>query len=423
MKVWDTLQHRGPWFPPSYVYQNIPFKYNNKVYKLSSVAEHLALLYSLTPEKNKDHVFNTNFFKSWKGFVHKDIKYLCKCDFSAFDRASLQKQKCPKTYKYCTVNGKNVCIDNPVVEPTCLFSGRGNHPLRGTAKFQVSPDNVTVNGTAVCPPLHGAWGGVVCNKDVAWLASYKDSMGVQKYVFASEMVNNDVTKFDNAKRLSRKLPLLNERAYVLLKSSATRDKRIGAAMLLLIRLGIRVGHEHDGDTMGCCTLEAQCFTFHTRRRITLSFCGKDSIPYNRTFVCDQLLYDTLKTLCTNRHVFKDVRAHSVNAEIKRIVPFATAKTIRTAIASKTLYRLLCKGSTLQHLKESIQKVAKLCNHVKATTLSNKFVLSTETAKSHYIDPRIVFSFCKRNNVDISKVYNDGLCNKHKWASSASDYVF
>ena len=74
--------------------------------------------------------------------------------------------------------------------------------------------------------------------------------------------------------------------------------------------------------------------------------------------------------------------------------------------------------TVKHFNSSCKKVAILCNHKTNNSIS------TSTSKQNYIDPRIIFSYSKRENISTEKLLSNSLINKYSWANSIdSNFIF
>ena len=415
---WKTLEHGGPAFPAAYKVQHIPLVYNGKAFRLSKTAEHYALMYAKCNDKYKDATFNANFFRSWKPHLPQEIEALDACDFAHFAAAPEQpKRAVSDRLKYCKLDGETTPMESYMIEPPCIFKGRGDHPLRGTVKGAVSPCDVVVNGTRI--NSRHAWKAVVTDPTKRWFASYTDSLGKTHYLFPCSA--NSAAKFDVARRCKRRLGAVRSAAEGLLHSDRGRDVQIGCVVMLVLMLGIRAGHgTHDdgAQTMGCCTLDSRCFAFLPAGRVSLRFVGKDSIVYSNTFACPPLLYAKLKELCAKRGVAFDlICAPSVNSWLKRFHPDMSAKVIRTCKACTTFQRALRSeriADPIQRYKSALLKVARLCNHVRNETFTG------DTAKMNYLDPRITFSYAKRHSIDIDRLLSRALQARFDWASACGD---
>jgi DNA topoisomerase-1 len=71
-------------------------------------------------------------------------------------------------------------VGNYRIEPPGLFRGRGQHPLTGTLKTRVLPEQVTLNigenAMIPDPPAGHKWGLVQHDNSVTWLATWKDNV-------------------------------------------------------------------------------------------------------------------------------------------------------------------------------------------------------------------------------------------------------
>ena len=57
-------------------------------------------------------------------------------------------------------------------------------------------------------------------------------------------------------------------------------------------------------------------------------------------------------------------------------------------------------------------------------LKNISIIYRNYSKQNYIDPRIIFSYSKRENINIEKLMPNSLINKYNWAYSVdSNFIF
>jgi DNA topoisomerase-1 len=396
---------------PKFVFQNIQCKYAGNVLKLNALAETYVLTF-LKLKKYHDKTFVRNFLSTFSKYVgvnggDADIKLW---DFSKFKDKKIARARCVNSEGNATHEAKKYTY-NPRIEPPTVFVGRGLHPKRGSVKPPLRKKDITLNAQGV--PNSGEWAAVV-NVNAPWVAKYKDTLsGEQKYVFLNEH-NDDENKFNNARNLRRKLPVLRKRYNADMRSNDVSSRQCATCLAIIDALCIRVGNEKDADTadtVGCCTLNRK----HVKLNdgiITFSFIGKDSIPCLKRLK-NSTVYENMRGMLKSKKgndlVF-DITPNVLNRYINSIVPGATAKTFRTCHASKLMEENLRKGNTMTCFKESNEKVAKLLCHVKGDSLS------CGTSKMNYIDPRIIFSWCERNDVPVWKVYSSALQVRHSWAS-------
>lgn len=86
---------------------------------------------------------------------------------------------------------------------------------------------------------------------------------------------------------------------------------------------------------------------------------------------------------------------------------------------KKIQKLKRKKKSNTNIKERIEKIKKKISELKAkkSLKIETRKVSLETSKANYIDPRIIMSYIKRNNIPIEKIYSKTLQEKFKWATS------
>lgn len=139
--------------------------------------------------------------------------------------------------------------------------------------------------------------------------------------------------------------------------------------------------------MGCCSLRVEHMSFNDENcALTLSFLGKDSMPYNNTVELAQygdvgkLVYQNLQKFCAkkdkNEKVFHELSVTELNKHLSSLMPGLSAKVFRTFNASFTLEKELPgpSGNELDPqgkmevapkvvlYNDANRKVAILCNH-------------------------------------------------------------
>lgn len=239
---WETLEHQGPLFPPEYEPHGVQMKYNGQSVALSPPSEEVASFFAalIGTEHGNNHTFQKNFFNDFlKVLAENDpgcpIKTFEKCDFKPiFDYLNEQKeikksmskeqkkalkeekQKIDDIYGWCLLDSRKEKVGNYRIEPPGLFRGRGEHPKTGCLKQRVMPEQVTINigadAKTPSPPSGHSWGAVTHDKNVTWLAMWKENVNDNfKYVFlaatSSLKGQSDMKKFEKAREL--KVSLIN----------------------------------------------------------------------------------------------------------------------------------------------------------------------------------------------------------------------
>lgn len=279
------------------------------------------------------------------------------------------------------------------VDPPGIFCGRDpSHPLRGTCRYGVYPEDVTVNACNVTPEqraslVRDGFKRFVRLSDTRWIASWKDEVsGENRYVFTKPRPTDIEAKFEIARTLYKNLTKVRRRL---------TDPELTVLLYLIEHLCIRIGHEKDtevsANTVGCCTLLAHTHvrvTNDRERTVHIRFNGKDSVIYDKQIVFPKKVFTSLKIILANKKPKEKlftVTPNAVNTLLHRCVPGATAKTFRTMRASVLYERVLHK----QGPRAANEAVAQLLNH------QNQSGLNLDTSRKNYIDPRIYFAYCKR----------------------------
>jgi len=85
------------------------------------------------------------------------------------------------------MDGQEVEVGNYMAEPPGIFMGRGEHPMRGRYKPQVTAKDVTLNLGKESKIPEGKWGKIVHDKDSMWIASWMDALTQKrKYVWLAD---------------------------------------------------------------------------------------------------------------------------------------------------------------------------------------------------------------------------------------------
>lgn len=414
---WTTLEHNGVMFPPEYVKHNTPVIYQGKEIVLDKDAEEAATFYAkfIDTEYVKNKIFNKNFWNDWKNLLgpNHPIQNLEDVDFRPIndylmkkkeekkfkmDKLNDYKEEDEERYKFAMVDGKKQPVGNFRVEPPGIYIGRGAcNPKSGKIKRRIYPEDVTINigKEAKIPetlPGH-KWGNIVHDRTVEWLASWKDDItGKTKYVWlgaqSEQRAKSDAQKFDQARKLKRKIKKIRAENEKLLRSSDPFDRQIAIALYFIDNFALRVGNEKaddESDTVGVTTLRVEHVQLLDGNGVRLDFLGKDSVPYNRTLQVDTEIYQSLKELIHGKNkndlVFDLITPNDVNKYLQGFMKGLTAKVFRTYHASNLFQKELKKitkkyenydeadkiNLLLDEFNKANAKVARLCNHQKNIT--------------------------------------------------------
>ena len=417
-----VLIHEGVNFPPIYIHTGY-ILYNGK--KLNLHPEHeeyLVYWYKLKPIYRQDTVLMRNFVNSLNKLKPNFKKYLL-CDTQVHKQMtnySSNFKECPKVSNKVMCNG-NIYETCNFIEMPGIFVGKGNHPLRGTIKLRLRPKDIIINTSNSANFKENTWKSVSYNKNANYIACWKDNVfGKYKYIYINNQGSQE-KKFKHCYKLRHKIKKLKDVVYTDISSKISKISECALIVYLIMKYNIRVGHEKDedysNDSVGCCTLIVKNMIFKNNDVLTLSFIGKSNVKFLKSLKMDPLVYKELYKMCKlkkeDQNVF-NVNACQVNDYLNSLIPSLTAKVFRTYNASKYCYNILKNKSTLEELKETIKKVAVLCNHKK------NGIVEVSTCKLNYIDPRVLYSYTKKHNIDISKVYSQSAMKNHQWACNTAE---
>lgn len=554
---WRYLEHHGFLFPKDYEVKGISVHYQGEEIALSHLQEELAYYWcqSLETEWETKPEYRKNFIDKFSKEFCNSISYdLDKFDFKnmlnwiakekaekaekALKRKSWtleqklaekkEREERDRTFGYAIVDDLREKVGGYMIEPPTLFRGRGVHPKSGTYKPRVYPEDITINIAEDAPvprcTMDGrAWKSIVHNRNVTWLAFYKDEAinNTFKYFFLSANSKlkglNDMKKYEKARKLKNEIERIRNDYLKKVTSTDIQDRQIGTVAYLIDTLALRVGNEkntsNEADTVGCCSLRKEHIKLHPDNYVEFDFPGKDSMQYKNTVQVRKEVFENLQHFLkldqSNSALFNEINPSSLNNYFSSLMEGLTAKVFRTYNASFTLDNLLnnteidqglTEDEKVKNYNEANKQVAILCNHQKtvnkdfdlkiekqsqriqemeaytdeleqhlkllkkgkkgfeskeeidensAAKLKKVFPLTLDstrsaiermesrvrkeklklderegtknfslgTSKINYNDPRITVSWCKRNNVQIEKVFSKELRSKFAWAMS------
>ena len=302
-------------------------------------------------------------------------------------------------YGYAIVNGERVELGNYLVEPSGIFMGRGQHPLRGRWKEGVRQEEITLNLSPDAPRPPGQWGEIVWQPDSLWVARWQDKLsGKLKYVWLSETApikqEREAQKFDRAHELHDHLEEVRTRIQCDLSDPEPKRRKLATVCYLIDVLCLRVGDEKDpdeADTVGATTLRPEHVKLRPDGTAEFRFLGKDSVLWHKTVALPEEVRRNLEELiqtarppstngknAQNRtrekpQLFPDISSRDVNAYLSEILPGLTAKVFRTHHATVTVQESLSRSGVgrddPEHVKweaasRANHQAAVLCNHTK-----------------------------------------------------------
>jgi DNA topoisomerase-1 len=303
----------------------------------------------------------------------------------------VQREALKEQYGYAIVDGERVELGGYVVEPSGIFMGRGEHPLRGRWKEGATESDITLNLSPAAPRPPGDWKEFVWQPDSLWVARWEDKLsGKLKYIWLSDTASikqeREAQKFDQASELGSALDRVRAHIQVGLTDPRAKRKMIATACYLIDALCLRVGDEKDqdeADTVGATTLRPEHVTLHPDGTAEFRFLGKDSVLWHKTISLPPVVHENLAELLRTARppnssedkpqIFPLVNSRNVNRFLSSVLPELTAKVFRTCHATETVRRSLAEaGVTAEDPEykkwEAVTRAnlaaAELCNHTK-----------------------------------------------------------
>jgi DNA topoisomerase-1 len=523
-KRWSHIIQKGPYFAhifEPYTRLNASLIYNGKKYTLTDKEEKIACFYArriISEEKGgvvemltKDPLFNKNFWEDYKKILtpeHLSIfTNFSKIDWSDVvqklnaqkdnvktnDQKNIKKEELEerkRKYGYAILDGNTEKVGNFNVEPASIFYGRGDNKNRGKIKYDINPEDITINvgvdDPVPAPPNGHQWKAVVHDYSSIWLARWNDTItGNIKYVMFSHegkfKGENDLAKYEKARKLEKFIQVVRDRYVDDAKSKDVRNMQLGTVLFLIDNYGIRVGNERsedEVDTVGASTLRVDHVKLKDKK-LVFDFLGKDSIRFYKEMDVPDFIYQNFKNkLISNKgpseQIFDKIDSNDINNYLKEFDASFSAKVFRTRLASVLMNDELQNvriptGSSKATIKalfnKANAKVADVLNHVKnvskktqesidvlkqelkdlekdlnkngddakkskaskisklkdkITSKEDVMTVAINTSLTNYIDPRLIVSWSKKQNIGVENVYSSTLMTKFNWAVSTTD---
>src|SRR5713101_6237700 len=409
---WKELRHNGVAFPPAYEPKGLQIKIRGETVRISPDAEEMTYAWGKkrTTPYVQDPVVQTNFLSDFLKVLpakFADVKYseisftpvyeylskeeLLKSDKELKKKVAVQRKELrlqlKEQYGYAVIDGTKTEFANYMVEPPSIFMGRGSHPMRGRWKPRIFPEDVVLNLSEDAPIPPGKWKDIVHDHESIWLAYWVDKLSqVRKYVWPSDISDlrqeRDKMKYDNAKKLRRKLSDVREFIEKNLHSPDVKVRKLATASYLIDNLAMRVGdekEEDEADTVGASTLRVEHLKFHPNS-VEFDFLGKDSVRWQKTLELHgqhNLVRKNLQEFSKNKKgedlVFDGINSSSVNRFLGNAMKGLTAKVFRTHHATDTVQKYLDQYDGFKSRSDPFMKLyrARLANLEAAIRCNHK----------------------------------------------------
>jgi len=488
------LSHNGILIP-KYEPKGFHIIFKDKKIDLKPEQEEMAVAWVKKVETDyvKDKVFVGNFFDDFckalgvKGsvsdFDFSEIKKIVdkerevKLNMSKEEKKKLAAERKAiretnkEKYGFATIDGERVELGNYMAEPSSIFMGRGEHPLRGRWKNGAKESDVVLNLSPDSKVPPSKWKAIVWQPSSMWIGKWDDKLSdKEKYIWVSDFSpmkqEREIEKFEKAKELEKKFGLIKSHIIKNLDSDNVKKRKIATVCYLIDALSMRVGDEKDedeADTVGAITLTTKNIVICQNNLVKFNFIGKDYVKWEKEIVLPENIVRNLKEFIKNSEsfVFDKVRSEDVNGFLSEIVGGITAKVFRTYHASKVVKEYIGNVKVKQDDSEAYKKylatmanlqAAIVCNHkrkmpknwneslekkkqrleqlkLKKTKKSEEAVKALEmkiklmkaakdynlnTSLKSYIDPRIYYKWSKKVKFDWKKYYSKTLQRKFSW---------
>ena len=425
-----SLQHNGIYVAP-YKYKGFTIKIKEHTIKLKPKSEQMAIA---LVRKNQsaappDKVFYKNFFQDFleqltkenpslaflgqiqNEYVNKmendspnekDVEHL-EFDFSEISKHLEQEKSAKLTmtkeekkklaaerkarretlkekYGYAVIDGKKIEIANWTAEPSCLFTGRGNHPRRGKWKEGPKEEDIILNLSVDSPKPLGNWKDIVWEPEKMYIAKWQDKLsGKIKYVWFSDSAflkqRKEREKFDKTEQLGNVIPKIEEHIVKNLNAKDDKRRRIATVCWLIFALNLRVGDEKDpgeADTVGAITLRPEHIKIDGNV-LHFDFLGKDSVKWVKSINASPILISNIEhySKTCKEYLFEGIDSKKVSRFLSEQMKGLTAKMFRTWRTTKVVKKYLDNCSVKKedaeyvkvfHGKMANLEGAKVANH-------------------------------------------------------------
>ncbi len=313
------------------------------------------------------------------------------------------REQLKETYGYALVDDVRMELGQYQTEPSGIFMGRGEHPLRGRWKRGAQHQDITLNLSPDSEVPEGDWGEIIWAPDCMWIAKWTDELTKKtKYLWLHDSTpikqEREAAKFNKALKVEKRMQEIRDHIIAGLQSDNAKRREVAAACYLIDRLSLRVGDEKDpdeADTVGATTLRVEHLTLKGNS-IIFDFLGKDSVPWHKELILEPDVYrvfeelyekakDRLESFESRKgdvtgadpkkvaQIFSSINSTHVNRFLGEIMTGLTAKMFRTHHASIMMREELKKSKARKTDPDFIKKkavrkanleVARVMNHTK-----------------------------------------------------------
>jgi DNA topoisomerase-1 len=459
----EQLNHNGVMVPPRYRGHGLTIKIKGQTITLNEQQEERAMAWAKkigTPYV-EDPEFAANFHKDFSEILgttvlpgdvdYTDIHQIVlderetRANMTREEKKALAAQRKEireankEKYGWATIDGERTPLGNYTVEPSSIFMGRGEHPMRGKWKEGPRHKDVELNHSPDAPYPPGDWKDIHWEPETMWIAKWKDKLsGKTKYVWPHDSSpikqRKDIEKFDKALEFKRQIKKVKSHIKDNLDSEDPTRKQTATVTFLIDHCNFRVGDEKDDDeaeTIGASTLRPTHINFNGDGTVTFDFLGKDSVRHTLCVEVPDPVIENLKEFSADpeKPLFEKVDSKRVSDFLDEVMTGLSAKVFRTHYATTAVESKLNRTRVDPDAPEYVKKhaatmanleAAKVCNHKRTIpkTWGQSLQKKRDRLKARRAKAREKEKKIKQKTVETDEKYRERLKN---WQLKLEDH--
>ncbi|MFW9924465.1 MAG: DNA topoisomerase I, partial [Candidatus Thorarchaeota archaeon] len=263
MAEMSKLEHNGIMIT-EVPYIGLTIEVQGKPIKLNPKQEEMAIAWvrKLDTVYVEDPVFCENFFSDFsealgmKKLSDDDIDFSEVIEYVQTERAKRDamtkeekkqareerkviREQLKQHYGTAKLDEEEVEISNWTAEPSSIFMGRGEHPMRGKWKEGPSKSDITLNHSN--PELledKDEWKEVIWEPSCLWIAKWEDKLSSKtKYVWLADTTpikqDREIEKFDKIKKVEQNLEAIRSGIDDGIKSQNEQIRKVALACYII----------------------------------------------------------------------------------------------------------------------------------------------------------------------------------------------
>ena len=451
------LSHNGVMVPPRYKGQDLTIKVKGHTITLNNKQEERAMAWAKkigTPYV-EDPEFASNFHKDFSEILGTTV-LPGDVDFTPIHRIIIEERETranmtreekkalaakrkeireanKERYGWATIDGEHTQLGNYTVEPSSIFMGRGQYPMRGKWKEGPRHEDVELNHSPDVPYPPGDWKKIYWEPETMWIARWKDKLSNKiKYVWPHDSSTikqrKDIDKFNKAREFRKNIKKVKNYINDNLDSDDLTRKQTATVTFLIDHCKFRVGdekNEDEAETIGASTLRPEHINFNRNGTVTFNFIGKDSVRHTLCVTIPDSVVNNLKEFSGDpeKPLFEKVNSVRVSHFLDEVMTGLSAKVFRTHYATtaveSALNRTQVAPETLEYVKKHVAimanlEAAKVCNHKRSIpkTWEQSLQKKRDRLETRKVKAREKEKKLKQKTVETKEKYKERLGNYH-----------